>query len=135
TLVAQSPLDFMAELERLRAGGFQIAIDDFGTGSSSLFRLDRMPADELKIDKAFVQALEMGQRSEMLLTSIIQLGRNLGLRVVAEGVERAEQMNFLVNAGCSVGQGWLFSKAVPIDELLGGLGQRFPVAASNGVTG
>ena len=128
-VVAQSPLDLFVELERLRAGGYRIAIDDFGTGSSSLFRLDTMPADELKIDKAFVQVLGTSARSEMLLTSIIQLGRNLGLRVVAEGVERPEQAAFLATAGCTVGQGWLFSKALPLDELLAVAATTFPVPA------
>ena len=63
----------------------------------------------------------------MLLSSIIQLGRNLGLRVVAEGVELAEQHGYLAAAGCPVGQGWLFSKAVPVDELLAGLHVRYAV--------
>ncbi|HWL43463.1 MAG TPA: EAL domain-containing protein [Ilumatobacter sp.] len=123
-VVAHSPIDLMGELERLRAGGYEVAIDDFGTGASSLFRLDRMPADELKIDKAFVQAVGTGRRSEMLLSSIIQLGRNLGLRVVAEGIEQPEQLTFLADAGCTVGQGWLFSKALPAAELLPALHYR-----------
>ncbi len=131
SLVAQSPLDILNELERLRTGGYEIAIDDFGTGSSTLFRLDRMPADELKIDRAFVQALGTSQRSEMLLGSIIQLGRNLGMRVVAEGIEETEQLAYLVSAGCSIGQGWLFSKAVPVQQLLGTLNDRYPVGAAD----
>lgn len=131
SIVAHSPLDLISELERLRSGGYEIAIDDFGTGSSTLFRLDRMPADELKIDKAFVQALGTSERSEMLLGSIIQLGRNLGLRVVAEGVEQSEQLHYLVSAGCTIGQGWLFSKALPVHDFLATVNDRFPVAPAD----
>jgi diguanylate cyclase (GGDEF)-like protein len=127
-LVANSSIDLGAELERLRAHGFQIAIDDFGTGSSSLFRLDRMPADELKIDRAFLHGIGNSPRSEMLLSSVIQLGTNLGLRVVAEGIEEPEQLAYVSKAGCTVGQGWLFSKAVPVAELLAGLHIRYPVS-------
>jgi diguanylate cyclase (GGDEF)-like protein len=127
-VVANSSIDLGAELERLRAHGFEIAIDDFGTGASSLFRLDRIPADELKIDRVFLQAVGSSARSEMLLSSIIQLGTNLGLRVVAEGIEQPGQLAYVAKAGCTVGQGWLFSKAIPVAELLAGLHTRYPVS-------
>jgi diguanylate cyclase (GGDEF)-like protein len=127
-LVASSSIDLGTELERLRAHGFQVAIDDFGTGSSSLFRLDRMPADELKIDRAFIQGIGISPRSEMLLSSVIQLGTNLGLRVVAEGIEEPAQLAYVTNAGCGLGQGWLFSRAVPVAALLAGLHTRYPVS-------
>jgi EAL domain-containing protein (putative c-di-GMP-specific phosphodiesterase class I) len=127
-LIANSSIDLGAELERLRAHGYQVAIDDFGTGSSSLFRLDRMPVDELKIDRAFLQGIGSSARSEMLLASVIQLGTNLGLRVVAEGIEETSQLAYVSGAGCTLGQGWLFSKAVPVAELLAGLHTRYPVS-------
>lgn len=131
SVIANSSVDLLHELARLREHGFEVAIDDFGTGASSLFRLDRLPADELKIDRAFVEAVGTGHRSEVLLSSIIQLGTNLGLRVVAEGIEQFEQVAYLTRVGCNVGQGWLFSKAVPPAELLARLTVPFDVRAAD----
>jgi len=93
-------------LEALTAMGVRIAIDDFGTGYSSLLYLKRMPATELKIDRAFVRDLEHNSEDAAIVSSIIALGRTLQLQVVAEGVETEAQRNFLGELGCDVLQGY-----------------------------
>jgi diguanylate cyclase (GGDEF)-like protein len=101
------------QLETLRARGYGLSLDDFGTGYSSLSYLKRFPLDELKIDRAFVTDVERGGRDAALAAAIIALSRELGLEVVAEGVETHAQSEFLLKRGCRVQQGYLFSKAVP----------------------
>jgi EAL domain-containing protein (putative c-di-GMP-specific phosphodiesterase class I) len=102
-----------ALLETLRARGYKLSLDDFGTGYSSLSYLNRMPLDEIKIDRAFVTEAARGGRDGALASAIIALGRELGLHVVAEGVETREQSEFLLSRGCIIQQGYLFSKPVP----------------------
>jgi PAS domain S-box-containing protein len=104
-------------LHRLNEIGVEISIDDFGTGYSSLAYLTTLPISELKIDRSFVRDLGMTPQSSAVVTAIIALARSLGLRVVAEGVETLRQMEVLSRLGCSVMQGFLFSRAVPPDEL------------------
>ncbi len=106
----------VAMLETLRTRGYGLSLDDFGTGYSSLSYLKRFPMSELKIDRAFITDAARGQRDGALAAAIITLGRELGLTVVAEGVEEREQMAFLLSHGCLVHQGFLFSRAVPPDE-------------------
>jgi diguanylate cyclase (GGDEF)-like protein len=101
------------QLETLRARGYGLSLDDFGTGYSSLSYLKRFPVDELKIDRAFVTDVERGGRDAALAAAIIALSRELGLKVVAEGVETRAQSEFLLKRGCRVQQGYLFSKPVP----------------------
>jgi diguanylate cyclase (GGDEF)-like protein/PAS domain S-box-containing protein len=103
-------------LAALRARGSEVSIDDFGTGYSSLSMLRRLPVDELKIDRSFVQDLE--QRDATLVRSIIDLGHALGLRVVAEGVENARVLATLAELGCDRAQGYLISRALPSDRFL-----------------
>jgi diguanylate cyclase (GGDEF)-like protein/PAS domain S-box-containing protein len=103
-------------LASLRARGTEVSIDDFGTGYSSLSMLRRLPVDELKIDRSFVQDLE--QRDATLVRSIIDLGHALGLRVVAEGVESARVLATLAELGCDRAQGYLISRALPSDRFL-----------------
>jgi diguanylate cyclase (GGDEF)-like protein/PAS domain S-box-containing protein len=103
----------VAMLERLRALGYGLSLDDFGTGYSSLSYLKRFPMHELKIDRAFITDATRCRRDGALATAIIALGRELGLSVVAEGVETAEQKTFLLGQGCNVQQGYLFSRPVP----------------------
>ncbi len=100
-------------LGTLRARGYGLSLDDFGTGYSSLSYLKRFPIDELKIDRAFVTDVVRGGRDAALAAAIIALGRELGLRVVAEGVETPEQSAFLLHRGCHVQQGYLFSRPLP----------------------
>ncbi len=101
------------QLETLRSRGYGLSLDDFGTGYSSLSYLKRFPVDELKIDRAFITDVERGGRDAALTAAIIALSRELGLKVVAEGVETRAQSEFLLNRGCRVQQGYLFSKPVP----------------------
>jgi diguanylate cyclase (GGDEF)-like protein len=104
-------------LSELRALGVEIAIDDFGTGYSSLAHLRVLPVDELKIDQSFVLNMENESEGALITQSAIQLGQNLGLRVVAEGVETAETVACLVALGCDVAQGYFYSKPLPAHEL------------------
>jgi len=97
-------------LERLKALGVDIAVDDFGTGYSSLSYLSGLPVDCLKIDRAFVTKVSKGGRDAPIAQAIISLGHTLGMRVIAEGVETVEQLNFLRKHGCDEGQGYLFAR-------------------------
>jgi diguanylate cyclase (GGDEF)-like protein len=106
-------------LNALKQLGIRIAIDDFGTGYSSLAYLRAFPIDFLKIDRSFVNELNDhhdGQGEDMI-RSIIGIGHNLQLEVVAEGIERPSQLSALLAAGCNTGQGYLFAKPVPADEI------------------
>ncbi|MBU0587094.1 MAG: bifunctional diguanylate cyclase/phosphodiesterase [Gammaproteobacteria bacterium] len=103
-------------LDRLRARGFGLSLDDFGTGYSSLSYLKRLPVSELKIDRSFVTDVARGGRDGALAAAVITLGSELGLQVVAEGVETTEQSEFLLGRGCVLQQGFLYSKAVPLAE-------------------
>ena len=103
-------------LARLRDLGVALCMDDFGTGYSSLGYLHRFPIDELKIDRSFVARMEYDSRNEQLVQAIVGLARNLGVLVVAEGVESSEQLASLRAAGCDYAQGFLFSEPVPRDE-------------------
>ncbi len=96
--------------ERLRRAGLHVSIDDFGTGHSSLASLRRLPAAELKIDRAFVSDLATGERAHGIVQAIVQMARTLGMRVVAEGVETEAQRDTLVALGCDELQGYLFAK-------------------------
>jgi diguanylate cyclase len=105
-------------LQRIRERGVSIAIDDFGTGYSSLAYLDRLPVDRLKIDRSFVQVLNTQTRGARIAELVIPLGQQLGLTVLAEGVETREQAEFLRGLGCHEAQGYLYAKPMPLDELL-----------------
>ena len=104
-------------LHRLNEIGVEISIDDFGTGYSSLAYLTTLPISELKIDRSFIRDLGVTPQSMAVVTAIIALARSLDLRVVAEGVETLRQMEVLHRLGCGVMQGFLFSRAVPPDDL------------------
>ncbi|WP_308514435.1 EAL domain-containing protein [Sphingomonas flavescens] len=104
-------------LNKLRGAGFTIVLDDFGTGYSSLSYLRKFEVDKLKIDRSFVQHLGDASDSAAIISAVLALGRAMGLAVAAEGVETAEQQRFLMSAGCKEMQGYLFSEALPQDEL------------------
>jgi predicted signal transduction protein with EAL and GGDEF domain/DNA-binding response OmpR family regulator len=104
-------------LHRLNEIGVEISIDDFGTGYSSLAYLTTLPISELKIDRTFVRDLGITPQSSAVVTAIIALARSLGLRVIAEGVETLRQMEVLHRLGCSMMQGFLFSRPVAADDL------------------
>ncbi len=105
-------------LNRLHERGFKLSIDDFGTGYSSLAYLKRLPVDELKIDKSFVMAMEKDEDDAKIVRSTIDLAHNLGLSVVAEGVENAIIYNRLKELRCDVAQGYFMSKPLPATEFV-----------------
>ncbi len=104
-------------LKALAAPGIRISIDDFGTGYSSLSYLRRFPVHLLKVDRSFVHDVPGNADDATIVRAIAGLARNLGLRIVAEGVENPEQMRFLQEVGCDEGQGFLFAPPMPADEL------------------
>ena len=104
-------------LQRLRRLGLSIAIDDFGTGYSSLSYLDQLPLDRIKIDRAFVRQLQNGEGARVA-EIVTQLGRTLGLQVLAEGIEDAQVWQQLLSIGCHEGQGFHIARPMPFDELL-----------------
>jgi diguanylate cyclase (GGDEF)-like protein len=104
-------------LVALRGAGFPTSIDDFGTGYSSLSYLRDLPLTELKIDRSFVQAIEDDARDQEMVRALIGMAHALGLSVVAEGIETEGQRRLLREMGCTVGQGWLFSRAIPAHDM------------------
>jgi diguanylate cyclase (GGDEF)-like protein len=116
TMVMNDVAMSIGVLDSLRSLGFDLSLDDFGTGYSSLSHLKRLPMSELKIDRSFITDVARGGRDAALAAAIITLGRELGLQVVAEGVETQEQSEFLIGRGCELQQGYLFSRPVPQAE-------------------
>ena len=104
-------------LTDMRRQGLKLAIDDFGTGHSSLGRLNQTWVHMLKIDRSFVRELSESEHARNLVASVVQLARTLGLEPLAEGVETEEQRRFLVDQGCRYGQGFLFSRPLPTDQI------------------
>jgi EAL domain-containing protein (putative c-di-GMP-specific phosphodiesterase class I) len=123
----QRALDILAALHRLGVG---LSIDDFGTGYSSLGKLKQLPVDEIKIDRSFVVGMADDRSDATIVRSTIDLARNLGLRVVAEGVEDAHVRDELAALGCDLGQGWFFSRALPGDALTAWAAARRLAAAA-----
>jgi diguanylate cyclase (GGDEF)-like protein/PAS domain S-box-containing protein len=111
-------------LDRLHDMGIRLSIDDFGTGYSSLAYLRQLPVSEIKIDRSFVLHMDENPDDAVIVRSTIDLGRNLGLRVVAEGVETIDAWNQLEELGCDVAQGYFLSRPVPAADLVAWLGSR-----------
>lgn len=105
-------------LRELAALGVSISIDDFGTGYSSLLYLKRLPANELKIDRGFIQQLEHDKEDAAIVSAIIALGQRLNLKIVAEGVETVAQQDFLTHLGCNSLQGFLLGRPLPAQDFL-----------------
>jgi diguanylate cyclase (GGDEF)-like protein len=116
--IMDDPQRAEAMLNRLSEQGFKLSIDDFGTGYSSLAYLKRLPVDELKIDKSFVMGMEAGEDDAMIVRSTIDLAHNLGLTVVAEGVETAAILERLRALACDEAQGYHISRPVPAQDFL-----------------
>ena len=100
-------------MRALRDQGIRLAIDDFGTGYSSLSYLTTFPIDTLKIDQSFVRQISHIPAETTIVTAVIGMARNLNLRVVAEGVETAEELEFLQTKECDEAQGYYFSRPIP----------------------
>jgi len=115
-LLLNAVSDATDKLKSYRDGGIQIAIDDFGTGYSSLSYLKRFHIDYLKIDQSFVRDIDTDPNDMSLSRAIIVMAHALGLKVIAEGVETANQLKLLTDAGCDYAQGYFFSEALPVDQ-------------------
>jgi diguanylate cyclase (GGDEF)-like protein len=122
--VMADPRRAMAILERLRALGVRLSLDDFGTGHSSLSYLKRLPLDEVKIDRSFVMGMADDDNDAAIVRTTIDLARNLGLEVVAEGVESEQILSHLSDLSCDVAQGFYLSRPLPPGELDGWLAAR-----------
>jgi EAL domain-containing protein (putative c-di-GMP-specific phosphodiesterase class I) len=123
---AENAAQFLARLKEL---GVRLSIDDFGTGYSSLSRLQGLPLDTLKIDRSFISDMDDDPDKREIVRVIVMLGQQLGMKVVAEGTETAEQVRFLKDLGCDYAQGFFFSRPVDahaFEELLRTVRSRFP---------
>jgi EAL domain-containing protein (putative c-di-GMP-specific phosphodiesterase class I) len=105
-------------LEQIRSIGVDISMDDFGTGYSSLSMLKKLPIDELKIDKSFVEDIQNDKMAQKMVQNIIAIGKNFGMRIVAEGVETKEQKELLLEFGCDYFQGYYFAKPLVKKDLV-----------------
>jgi EAL domain-containing protein (putative c-di-GMP-specific phosphodiesterase class I) len=120
--IAISNLELAVQvLQEIRSLGVQVSLDDFGTGHSSLAALKHLPLDRLKIDRSFIKELTIGSIDAGIVRMVINLGRELKLEVIAEGVETLEQLQFLESVQCDAVQGYFFSKPLPAHELAGSI--------------
>ena len=116
TVVMENPELAAVTLAKLRGLGVRLSIDDFGTGYSSLSYLNRFPVDTLKIDRSFVTSMNEADENLQIVKTIVTLAGNLGMQVVAEGVETEEQLDQLRLLKCQYGQGYLFSKPLDVAD-------------------
>lgn len=123
SLVMDDPQIVVESLTDLKSNGVQIAIDDFGTGFSSMSYLQQLPLDRLKVDRAFVKDVEPGKQA-FIAETIVTLGQKLGLKTIAEGVEKPEQAKYMLDLGCDEAQGYMYAKPMPFDELIKFLDDR-----------
>jgi EAL domain-containing protein (putative c-di-GMP-specific phosphodiesterase class I) len=118
SLIVQDPKKNAVILTALQNLGVQLAMDDFGTGYSSLSYFKKFKFNTLKIDKSFIDDLAISHISEAIVAAIISLGKSVGLTVLAEGVEKAEQLDLLKKYDCDFMQGYFFSKPLPVDKMI-----------------
>jgi diguanylate cyclase (GGDEF)-like protein len=123
--VMADPMRAIDVLRRIRDMGVTTAIDDFGTGYSSMAYLKILPVDEIKVDRSFVREMATDHSNYTLVGSTVDLGHNLGLVVVAEGVEDADTVTALDQLGCDIAQGYHFARPLPADDFTGFLAQRY----------
>ena len=116
--IVHDPARTMHALETLGATGIRVSIDDFGTGYSSLTLLKQLPVHEIKIDQSFVRALDTDAGDRAIVRSVVQLGADLGLSVVAEGVETGTVLEVLRSFGCDKAQGYLISRPIPNQDFV-----------------
>ncbi|MFB9888130.1 ABC transporter substrate binding protein [Balneatrix alpica] len=119
SMLMDNMADAIAQLQHLQALGISLSIDDFGTGYSSLNYLKQLPVDALKVDRGFVRDIPQDADDMAITAGVIAMAHKLGLQVVAEGVETLEQLAFLKENACDLGQGYLFSPPLPIDAMIG----------------
>jgi EAL domain-containing protein (putative c-di-GMP-specific phosphodiesterase class I)/ActR/RegA family two-component response regulator len=122
-------------LARLRIKGFPISIDDFGTGYAMMQHLRHIPATEIKIDQSFVRNMQVSKSDRIVVEKTVEIGHELGMKVVAEGVETAEQLEFLREIGCDIGQGFYFSRPLASQALQGWLSRYRSVAGCELMSG
>jgi len=135
TTLLESDADITSQLAALREIGFSLAIDDFGAGHATMKYLREFPVDRLKIDQSFIRHLVLGSSDVAIVNSMVSLGAALGLDVVAEGIETVLQRDFLRDAGCLIGQGYLFSMPLKAEDLGWMLRERITLPVSAGGAG
>ena len=130
SLLMKDPQTALRTLGRFRTElrGVGVSIDDFGTGYSSLYRLKALPVQRIKIDRSFIRDLPHDPEDAAITAAVIRLAHDLGLGVVAEGVETAEQVDFLRDGGCDEAQGFFFGRPVPAEEFAALLGRDLSLA-------
>ena len=132
--VMADPARAVALLHELRDLGVRLSVDDFGTGYSSLSYLKRLPVHEVKIDRSFVTGLRPEGEDIAIVRAIVDLGRHMGLEVVAEGVEDQATWDLLGSMGCDLVQGWHLARPMPTDRLPGWLAARASVPGGLGLS-
>ena len=133
SMLAQDIEDLIGKMNKLRAEGIRFSLDDFGTGYSSLAYLRQLPFDQLKIDQSFVRNMASSVKDGAIVSAVLALGASLGLEVIAEGVETPHHRRLLGEAGCTLFQGYLFSRPVPSSDFRVLLRSRFMPAAGSAV--
>jgi EAL domain-containing protein (putative c-di-GMP-specific phosphodiesterase class I) len=129
SIVLDDVADTIVKMQALKQIGVRFSMDDFGTGYSSLAYLTQLPIDQLKIDQSFVRNIGTKATDAVIIQTIIGMADNLGMEVIAEGVETQAQRDFLAGAGCRLYQGYWFGKPVPLDEFEALLGHAAPIQA------
>ena len=121
--IIRSAANAITVLEALREYGIRLSVDDYGTGQSTLSYLKELPVHELKIDKAFVSSMSRDDSDRIIVRSTIDMAHELGLQVVAEGIEDAQTLALLRSFGCDFAQGYFLGKAMSFDDLCKRLSQ------------
>ena len=103
-------------MEDLSERGIHTAVDNFGSGYASIFALQKLPVDTIKIDRSFINTDDFSQKDEIVLAHIISMAKKLGIKVITQGVEREDQLNFVKTAGCDIVQGYYFDRPLPKEE-------------------